>query len=62
MPIYEYKCLSCGYRFAMLEPVGSPEKDRECPICHETKTRREISSFATKQTDEKGGRGCKPGG
>ena len=62
MPIYEYKCTNCGCRFAMLEPLGTPENGRECPICHEDKTVRVISTFATKQPDEKSGRGCKPGG
>ena len=62
MPIYEYKCTSCGHRFAVLEPVGAPEDDRECPVCREKKTVRTISSFATKRAEGKSERGCAPGG
>lgn len=62
MPIYEYKCTSCGYRFAMLEQLGTPRGGRECSICGSKETIRIISAFSTKQPDEKGSGGCKPGG
>jgi putative FmdB family regulatory protein len=61
MPIYEYKCPKCGYRFAMLEPLGTPTGGRECPICGSKETNRTISAFSTKQSDKKPS-SCKPGG
>ena len=33
MPIYEYECESCKYRFEKLQKV-SEEDLKECPKCH----------------------------
>jgi putative FmdB family regulatory protein len=62
MPIYEYKCANCGYRFAMLEPLGTPDSGRECPICGEKKTTRVISTFSTQRPAERSSEGCEPTG
>lgn len=32
MPLYEYRCTSCGYRFEKIQPF-SAEPERECPKC-----------------------------
>ncbi len=53
MPIYEYKCTKCGYRFAMLEALGTPTGGRECPACGSKETNRIISSFSTSQKSDK---------
>lgn len=37
MPIYDYLCTRCDYRFERLQPVGSPPEP--CPRCGGT-TRR----------------------
>lgn len=62
MPIYEYKCTNCGYRFAMLEPLGTPAGGRECPVCGAKETNRIISAFSTKHESDKSSGKCKPGG
>ena len=49
MPIYEFKCRACGYRFSEFfrtmhssdESIAPP-----CPRCHSTDTVRVVSSFA----------------
>lgn len=32
MPLYEYRCTKCGYRFEKIQPF-SAEPERECPKC-----------------------------
>ncbi|HEX8711638.1 MAG TPA: FmdB family zinc ribbon protein [Terracidiphilus sp.] len=32
MPLYEYRCTRCGYRFEKIQPF-SAEPERECPKC-----------------------------
>ena len=32
MPIYEYRCRSCGAELEEMQPVGSPPPD-PCPTC-----------------------------
>lgn len=41
MPIYEYKCTSCGYIFEMLQKISEKPIDR-CPKCN-AKVKRLIS-------------------
>ncbi len=43
MPIYEYGCNSCGYKFQRLQPMNSTGAD--CPVC-EQPARRALSVFA----------------
>ena len=33
MPLYEYKCKSCGHRFELIQSF-SAEDAKECPVCH----------------------------
>jgi putative FmdB family regulatory protein len=33
MPLYEYRCTSCGKRIEALQRVSAPPL-RECPTCH----------------------------
>ena len=33
MPLYEYRCTSCGYGFEKIQNF-SAEPERECPKCH----------------------------
>ena len=61
MPIYEYQCSNCNYRFALLEPIGSQEGGKECPKCGSRQTKRTISAFSTSAPAEKSNN-CKPGG
>ena len=61
MPIYEYQCSNCNCRFALLEPVGSPENGKECPKCGSKNSKRAISPFSTSAPADKPSN-CKPGG
>ena len=43
MPIYEYRCLSCGHLFEALVRVNQTP---ECEQCHGTELERLLSMFA----------------
>ena len=45
MPLYEYQCTQCGYRFEQL--VGSNSKGPEtCPSCSAPAPEKQFSAFA----------------
>ncbi len=44
MPIFEYRCASCGAEFEKLMRSGDTA---ECPSCHGHKLNKKISVFAT---------------
>jgi putative FmdB family regulatory protein len=46
MPIYEYKCWSCGGVFQELQPVSAPNQGTPCPKCGSIETTRIPSTFA----------------
>ena len=52
MPIYEYKCGSCGSEFSVLSSHRDSERTRPCPdpVCLEPEARKVVSrtSFALK--------------
>ena len=43
MPIFEYKCESCGHKF---EAILFGEQTAECPKCHTEKLEQQLSTFA----------------
>jgi putative FmdB family regulatory protein len=45
MPIFEYTCNECGYRFEKLDRGGSSKVD--CPACGSLDIGKEISSFGS---------------
>jgi putative FmdB family regulatory protein len=45
MPIYEYRCKSCGHALDALQKL-SDEPLRECPVCGKSALRRLISAPA----------------
>jgi putative FmdB family regulatory protein len=45
MPIYEYRCVECERSF---EAFVRPGDDAECPSCHGSKLKRELSVFAVR--------------
>jgi len=47
MPIYEYRCRSCGAAFADLVRMGTRPEEVRCPQCGEYQAERRFSSFAT---------------
>jgi putative FmdB family regulatory protein len=44
MPLFEYECRSCSYKFEEL--VSSRQTTVVCPRCQSTDTRKLISTFA----------------
>lgn len=45
MPIREYRCQKCGYKFETLVLAGENEKDLSCPKCQAKDIRRCMSVF-----------------
>lgn len=43
MPIFEYRCESCGHKF---ETILFGEQKPECPKCHTRELERQLSVFA----------------
>ncbi|HUI85244.1 MAG TPA: zinc ribbon domain-containing protein [Candidatus Binatia bacterium] len=47
MPIFEYRCESCGHRFeAILLGAQTPQ----CPRCHAEKLEQQLSTFAVSRS------------
>mgnify|MGYP000993838894 CR=1 FL=1 len=46
MPMYEYRCQTCGNTFEQLRRFSDADRDLECPDCKSTAVKRLISSFA----------------
>jgi putative FmdB family regulatory protein len=56
MPMYEYRCNSCGTVYEKLRRASDADRELECPDCESKDVRRLISAFAT------GGPACSPSG
>ncbi len=61
MPIYEYKCNSCGKKFTELILPGMEEKEPICPNCGSRDVKRLISSVGSLSTSDIGS-SCTPSG
>ncbi|HDH05548.1 MAG TPA: zinc ribbon domain-containing protein [Nitrospirae bacterium] len=46
MPIYEYICLKCNEKFALLQSMCSADNNTECPKCSSREVKKAISSFS----------------
>jgi len=46
MPIFEYVCSQCGFRFEKLQNNAS-EQQAECPNCKSCEVKRELSAFSS---------------
>lgn len=58
MPIYEFRCRTCGTRFEQLRPVdGSSVATAACPQGHED-VERLLSMIAPTPSSESGGGAC----
>ena len=57
MPIFEYRCESCGHKF---EAILFGEQTAECPQCHTEKLEKQLSTFAvsTKSNSAAPAAGC----
>lgn len=66
MPLYEYQCEDCRRSFTLLQSVHTQPGETVCPDCGGRRSRRLLSSFASKSQGggESGpaGGGCAPSG
>jgi putative FmdB family regulatory protein len=46
VPLYEYRCASCGSRFELLRRVGQGSEGVACPECGQADVEKEFSTFA----------------
>jgi len=46
MPIYEYKCKSCGEKFEMFRSIAASDSEIKCPRCGAQSPQRVFSTFA----------------
>ncbi|MFC1932504.1 zinc ribbon domain-containing protein [Chloroflexota bacterium] len=53
MPIYEYVCPGCDFKFELLRPLSQATETASCPHCQES-AGRVLSTFACFSTDESG--------
>jgi putative FmdB family regulatory protein len=52
MPIYEYRCQSCGRKFGHLQGVIAEMGDPVCPRCHGTDLKKLISRVARLRSED----------
>ena len=45
MPIYEYRCESCGEEYEEITRRGTADEDVECPECGAHESHRVLSAF-----------------
>ena len=67
MPLYEYTCQECRYRFEILQRIGEGSEGLQCPECDSDDIEKQFSTFAS-ASDSGGadfssaGTGCGSGG
>ena len=47
MPLYEYRCRTCGKNFEMLRRMQDADRELSCPDCRSEEVERMLSTFAT---------------
>jgi putative FmdB family regulatory protein len=62
MPIYEYRCKSCGKEFEDFFQAGEDEDVRKCPRCGKKEVERMVSTFCSAGSVSRGSSGCAPSG
>jgi putative FmdB family regulatory protein len=63
VPLYEYRCSTCGRRFEVLRRVGQGAEGLACPGCGRSEVEKEFSTFAGAVAGGGGGGGsCSPSG
>jgi putative FmdB family regulatory protein len=61
VPLYEYRCATCGSRFEVLRRVGQGSEGVSCPECGRTEVEKQHSTFAGSVAGG-GGSSCSPSG
>lgn len=52
MPVFEYRCSSCGRKFQTLVGVVSGDDDTACPHCGSNETTKLVSRFARYRNED----------
>ena len=52
MPIYEYRCQSCGKKFSALVGVTTEPDDEKCPHCGSASVSKLVSRFARYRSED----------
>ena len=52
MPVYEYQCNACDYKFELLQSVNARPEDTACPQCEHANVHRLMSAFASQVKGE----------
>ena len=52
MPVYEYRCESCGRKFSALIGMVAQPDDETCPHCKSTETKKLVSRFARYRNED----------
>jgi putative FmdB family regulatory protein len=47
MPLYEYRCKSCGESFEKMIRFSEADRSPTCPACQSQDTQKKISVFAS---------------
>ena len=57
MPMYEYRCRTCGKMFEMLRRMQDADTGTLCPECESEEVERLLSAFAAGGCGSSGARG-----
>jgi putative FmdB family regulatory protein len=58
MPLYEYRCKTCGQQFESYQRLTEVKKEEGCPACGGRAEKQGISLFTAKGTASPGGSTC----
>jgi putative FmdB family regulatory protein len=58
MPLYEYRCKSCGQLFEKMVSFSQSSKTQECPVCKSPDTSKQMSTFASKGSSPAAASSC----
>jgi putative FmdB family regulatory protein len=58
MPIYEYECAACGYRFERLIRNASTDTPDRCPKCGKPKPTKTFSAFSVGASEPESSPSC----
>jgi len=62
VPLYEYRCSTCGSRFEVLRRLGQGAEGLSCPECGNSEVEKEYSTFAGSVAGGSSGGACAPSG
>jgi len=62
MPLYEYKCRSCGHVFDVIHRMSEDAKDVPCPKCGTKDPAKQMSAVSSFSGGTASGGSCGPGG